>query len=51
MTTSELASYFCVSVKTVARWRAHERIPFLKLSTGRYRYRLLEVLQALEVKS
>ena len=50
MTTRELAAYLCVSVKTVARWRSHARIPFLKLSTGRYRYRLGEVLQALEVK-
>ena len=50
MTTSELAAYLSISVKTVARWRAHARIPFIKLSTGRYRYRLGEVLHALGVK-
>ena len=46
--TQDIARYFGVSPRTVDRWRAEKRIPFLALGHRTIRYRWKDVEAALE---
>jgi excisionase family DNA binding protein len=45
--TKELADYFAVTIRTVAKWRATGRVPFWRITPRLIRYSLSEVEAAL----
>jgi len=47
VTTRQLAAHFQVTPRTLANWRAQGRIPYWKINSRNFRYRVSDVEKAL----